>query len=468
MAYEEMMTTGSGRPAGSKTQRRVLLAVSLGVFSILFEGFALNLALPHVGSELGADGRSLQWIVSAYLLAAGPLMLGAGRLGDQLGRRRMWVLGMLIFGAASMVCALAPSLPVLVAARVVQGAGGALVIPTGLALLTNAYPVESRGRATGWALGAGGVAMAISPLVGGVLTTTTSWRAVFWINVPCAVLGAVMGTRAEESRGPSTRTRIDWLGLFAGTASLLVITALVDRAGEWGWVSVRSAVAIALSVLLLVAFLYIEKSVEVPLVRPQLLRNIHFVALTVSGAAVNTATVILLLVIPLSLQAQWGLSASGAGLGFVGPALALAVTGPLAGRVSTRKALPLMASCLGTGAALLVALVAAPNLVAYLVISIFCVGIFGAANATTLIATQAVVTPQQAGEASGVTKTIVTVAAGLGVALASSGTSSSEITILPARTILLVTALCCMCACLALFAWVGLSPHCGGGHDRRV
>ncbi|BCK73643.1 hypothetical protein Srufu_075960 [Streptomyces libani subsp. rufus] len=151
---------------GRSGARWALVSVALGVFCIQLDSFALNLALPHIKDELGVSTGQLQWAVSAYLLSCGTLMLGAGRMSDLFGRRRLLIAGLALFGLASLWCALAPSLSVLVAARVVQGAGGALIMPAGLALLTNVFPPAVRGRATGWALGIGGLATACGPFVG--------------------------------------------------------------------------------------------------------------------------------------------------------------------------------------------------------------------------------------------------------------------------------------------------------------
>ncbi|MFG2496509.1 MFS transporter [Streptomyces caniferus] len=222
---------------GRSGARWALISVALGVFCIQLDSFALNLALPHIKDELGVSTGQLQWAVSAYLLSCGTLMLGAGRMSDLFGRRRLLIAGLALFGLASLWCALAPSLPVLVAARVVQGAGGALIMPAGLALLTNVFPPAVRGRATGWALGIGGLATACGPFVGGVLTQMVSWRAVFWLNVPLGVVAAICARRAQESRDTTVSGRVDWPGLATGTATIAALALFIDRGPVWGWTS---------------------------------------------------------------------------------------------------------------------------------------------------------------------------------------------------------------------------------------
>ncbi|WP_208929194.1 MFS transporter, partial [Streptomyces rapamycinicus] len=314
------MTTASGGSAW----RWALAAVAATVFCVQLDAFALNLALPGIGRDLGAAGGGLGWVVSGYLLAAGSLMAGAGRLCDLYGRRRSLMAGLAVFGGASLVCALAPSLPVLVAGRVVQGAGGAVAMPAGLALLTNACPPGSRSRVMGRALGIGGVATLCGPYVGGVLTDAVSWRAVFWLNAPVALVAGVCAVRAGESRDTTAPPSVDVAGLVTATGTLAALAVLVDRGPLWGWVSGRSAAALALAVALGYVFVRHAREVANPLVDLALFGNRPFVALTVAGAAANAATVIVLFVVPLALQGPWGLSATGAGAAFLAPAAAMA------------------------------------------------------------------------------------------------------------------------------------------------
>ncbi|WP_262697675.1 MULTISPECIES: MFS transporter [Streptomyces] len=407
------MTTASGGSAW----RWALAAVAATVFCVQLDAFALNLALPGIGRDLGAAGGGLRWVVSGYLLAAGSLMAGAGRLGDLYGRRRLLMAGLTVFGGASLVCALAPSLPVLVAARVVQGAGGAVAMPVGLALLTNACPPGARARIMGRALGIGGVATVCGPYAGGVLTEAVSWRAVFWLNVPVALVAGACAARAGESRDTTAPPSVDVAGLVTATGALAALAVLVDRGPLWGWASGPSAATLAVAVALGCAFVRHERAVANPLVDLTLFGSRPFVALTVAGAAANAATVIVLFVVPLALQGPWGLSAMGAGVAFLAPAAAMALAGPVAGRIRTADAVRVMAGALGLGAASLGAATMATALPVFLLAITGCGAALGVAGALTLIATQAVVRPERAGEASGVTKTVITSAAGLGVAL---------------------------------------------------
>ncbi|NUH37897.1 MFS transporter [Streptomyces samsunensis] len=451
------MTVESGGPAW----RWALAAVSATVFCVQLDAFALNLALPGIGRDLGAAGGGLQWVVSGYLLAAGALMAGAGRLGDLYGRRRLLTAGLAVFGGASLVCALAPSLPVLVGARVAQGAGGAVAMPVGLALLTNACPPGARARIMGRALGIGGVATVCGPYAGGVLTEAVSWRAVFWLNVPVALVAMGCAARAGESRDTTAPPSVDMTGLVTATGALAALAVLVDRGQLWGWASGRSATALALAAALGYVFVRHERAVANPLVDLALFGNRPFVALTAAGAAANAATVVLLFVVPLALQGPWRLSATGAGAAFLAPAAAMALAGPVAGRIRTADAMRVMAAALALGAAALGGAAMATSLPVFLVAVTGCGAALGIAGALTLIATQAVVRPERAGEASGVTKTVITTAAGLGVALsgpAAEARSSAAVT-----AALMAAGGCCL-AGAALLVLTRRRPggSCGG------
>ncbi|WP_242438318.1 MFS transporter [Streptomyces hygroscopicus] len=442
------------------TRRWALLAMSVGVFCVQLDAFALNLALPRIGRDLHAGGAGLQWVISAYLLSTGTLMLGAGRLGDLFGRRRLLVLGLAVFGASSLVCALAPALPFLVGARVVQGAGAALVMPVGLSLLTNVYPSDLRGRATGRALGIGGIATACGPFIGSALTDAVSWRAVFWLNVPLAALGAVWASRTAESCDTSASRRVDWHGLATATAALMALCVVVDRGRHWRWPVVLAG--LVGTAALLAWFVRYARVAANPLVELTLFRNGPYVALTLAGAVANTATVMFLFVVPLTLQGQWDLSVSMAGTAFLAPALAMALAGPIAGRVPSPAAVRVMTICLGAGAAVLACLAGASSLAGYLVAATVGGVVLGTANSLTLVASQGVIRPERAGEASGVTKTVITVAAGLGVALAGAVTDQNRGVGSEAAsdTALRITALGCTAACVILAVWLG-------AHERQ-
>ncbi|MCM2387734.1 MFS transporter [Streptomyces albipurpureus] len=452
------------------SRTRALLAVSLGVFCVQLDAFALPVALRRLVHDLPTSSADPGWVLSAYLLSSGTFMLGAGRLGDLWGRRRLLIVGLALFGAAAAGCALAPTLPVLIGARVVQGAGAALVMPVGLALLSQRYPGALRGRAIGWALGLGGIATASGPFIGGAVTEAWSWRVVFWLAVPLTALGigcaaSSAAPRSAARGGTSSRCGarpVDWRGLLLATAALGVLALVLDRGRQGRWDAVLfGLVGVAALVILLVRR---ERATAHPLVAPALFRNGPFMALTLGGAVANTATVVFLYTVPGTLQGQWALSVSGAGTAFALPALAMAVAGPVAGRIPARLAVRLMAGALGGMAALFGCLAQASSLTVYLTVATIGGGVLGMANSLTLVATQTAIDPLWAGEASGVTKTVLTLAAGLGITLAASASGHSDG--MGARTppdqIWWITALGCLTSgflLARLHQWASVRPR---------
>ncbi|MFK8847195.1 MFS transporter [Streptomyces sp. Ac-502] len=458
------------------------------------DAFALNMALPGLRRDLHASAAAGPWVISGYLLAAGALMPAAGRLGDLYGRRRLLLVGLALFGGTSAGCAVAPSLALLVVFRVLQGAGGALVMPVGLALLTRSFPPGRARVATGYALGLAGLATACGPFVGGVLAQELSWRAVFWVNVPLCAAGVGMlcarravevrgevevrdvvevreavevrevarprgGVVARLNRGKDVRSvwgfrgfwglrggRGRWGSMAVGTGVPVCLAMAVESVGVWWQACGWAAGALGLGVV----FVRAERRSRAPLIDLDLFRNAPYVALTSAGAVANAATVVLLFVVPFLLQEVLGMSVLGAGTAFLVPAAAMAAAGPVAGRVPTAAAEPVMAACLGLAAAALAAMpsaatasaAAASATAVLLTVATVAAGSLGVAGALTLTATQAVVRPDRAGEASGLTKCAITVTAGLSLAPAGPD---------PDGALCLVSA-GCAAACLALLS----------------
>ncbi|WP_432094035.1 MFS transporter [Streptomyces sp. bgisy100] len=425
-------------PSSRVLRRRAFAAVSLGVFAVQLDAFALNPALPRIGRDFGIGGDGLSWVVGAYLLAAGALMPAAGGLADRFGRRRMLVAGLTLFAAASAGGGLAPSPVTLIVARVLQGAGAALLMTAGLALLTTVHPPRLRPRATGGALGIAGIATACGPAVGGALTEALSWRAVFWAAVLPAAAAALLARGLPDSGhlpepralpeprhlpqsrdpGPSRGARrrpLDRLGPVAGTAAVAALAGALDRGRARGWASWEAAALLAVAVILSVVLVRRERTAAHPWVDPALFRNRPYLVLTVAGAAANTATCAFLFVVPQLLEEVQGLSPTAAGAAFLAPSAAMALAGPVAGRIPPARAVAAMAACLATAAAALVLLRPAGALPGLLAAATVCGAALGVANALTLTATQALVPPERAGAASGVTKSAVTLAAGLGL-----------------------------------------------------
>jgi len=250
----------SARGAGTRRAhpRWTLFCCILASSLSFVEGSVLSVALPAIRSSYGAGAQDVQWVVNAYLLPLSALLLLGGALGDHFGRRRLLVIGTSIFGVTSLVCALAPSLPILLAARAAQGVGAALLLPNSLALLNTAFSGEQRGRAVGiWA--ASGAAMAaVAPLLGGWLVGTVGWPAIFYINLPLALGAILLALRfVEESREPG-EGRTDYTGALLATAGLGALTYALTLWSATRHFTSQALVALAAGVVISAAFLWIE------------------------------------------------------------------------------------------------------------------------------------------------------------------------------------------------------------------
>jgi MFS family permease len=400
-----------------------LTAVSIALFCVQIDYFAVNLALPRIAADLHTTATDLQWVLSVYMLTLGAFMVPAGRIGDIFGRRRALLAGITLFAIASVCCALTPDAAVLIAARAGQGLGAAMIFPVSVSVLTNAYPVEQSSRAIGLAYGIAGLGNAAGPVVGGILTDTLGWTAVFWLLVPFAVVSLIIGALAiPETFDDTAPRRLDVAGLALITTGIGLFTLTVDRAPSWGWAS-RATLGIALaSVGLLGVFTLVERRTRWPLLDLSLLSNGSFVVLVAAGTVANVAYAVTVFLSTLNLQQVRGLSPLAAGLMFLGPSAGAAVGGVISGRLATRCA-PVAVMGIGcTAAAVALALLsAAGNPVVYVAALTACGFTMGLVYAFTTVATQTVVAPQRAGEAAGVTLTFLVTVGGVGVAMA--GTS---------------------------------------------
>ena len=201
---------------GSTPGRWILVATVLGSGMAMLDGTVVNVALPSIGKDLGAQVAGLQWVLTAYLITLSALILIGGSLGDRFGRRRVFLVGVAWFTVASVLCAAAPNLVVLIAARALQGVGGALLVPGSLAIIESSFSPDDRGRAIGMWSALGGVATAIGPLAGGWLVTAVSWRLIFVLNVPLAVAVVVAPRHVPESRDADAVPHIDGTGAALG------------------------------------------------------------------------------------------------------------------------------------------------------------------------------------------------------------------------------------------------------------
>ena len=258
--------------------RWVLAVAVLGSGMVFLDGTVVNVALPAIGEDFNASTSALQWILNSYTLSLACLILLGGALGDRYGRRRVFVLGTGLFTAASLFCAIAPSAGMLVVARLVQGAGGALLTPGSLAMIESSFRRADRARAIGAWSGLGGVATAVGPLLGGYLVDAVSWRAIFLINLPLGILVAVMATRhVPETRDATARGRLDYRGAVLAALGLAGTTyALIEAPGKG--VSGPILVAAVGGVLALIGFLVTERRSANPMMPLEIFASRQFSA----------------------------------------------------------------------------------------------------------------------------------------------------------------------------------------------
>jgi EmrB/QacA subfamily drug resistance transporter len=397
---------------------RVLGAVALAMFICQLDFFSLNLAIPDMARDLGATTTDLQWAVSGYMLALGALLIMGGRIGDIYGRRLALLTGTAIFGVASLVAGAVDSVGLIIALRVVSGLGAAMMFPVAISIITNVFPEERRARAIGTAYGIAGLGTAVGPFVGGGLTEV-SWRWVLWFNVPLCILVFVLAlTSVPESRDESAPRKLDYPGLVAVSLGIALLSFTVDRGEAWGWTSAATIGGFVGGVLLLVAFVLIEKRVRFPLVDLKLFGNLPYVVVTLAGMVANLSFCVAVFCSTLYLQDVRGVDPLVAGVIFLAPSVCTMLAGFASGRLGDRRPSLVMGAALGVGGLFLLALAPVDDWVLYVpLFGLWALGL-GLAWAYVSVGTQAVVQPERAGEASGVTLTIVVAVAGLGIAVA--------------------------------------------------
>ena len=285
----------------------VLAATILGSSMAFIDGTVVNVALPALQSALGATVSEVQWIVESYALFLAALLLPGGSLGDLYGRRKIFAVGVFVFGGASAWCGLAPNIHQLIAARAFQGVGGALLVPGSLALISASFPAEERGRAIGTWSGFTAITAAVGPVLGGWLVQHASWRWVFFINLPIAVAVLALTTRVPESRNQEQHHGgLDWAGALLATAGLGgIVFALIEPS--------HSLLPGAAGLAALIAFVFVEKRSRAPMLSFDLFRSRNFTGANLVTLFLYTALSGLLFFFPLNLIQIQGYSATQAG-----------------------------------------------------------------------------------------------------------------------------------------------------------
>jgi DHA2 family methylenomycin A resistance protein-like MFS transporter len=357
---------GAARPGRALT----LLATSLGLAVVQLDVSVVNVAIKPIGASLGGGVSALQWVVNAYTLVFAALILSAGALGDRIGAKRVFVAGFCLFTTASAACGLAPTLGVLIAARAVQGAGAAVLVPCSLTLLNHTFPdARERIRAVGlWAAGAS-AALSAGPVVGGCLTAALGWRAIFFINLPIGLAGVGLTARWAAETPRRDDRAVDLPGQAASIAALTLLAAATIEGGSQGFAAAPVLAGFALALAAAVAFVIIESRRTQPMLPLRLFRTPTVSAVAVIGLIVNVAFYGLIFVLSLFLQRAQHLSVLATGLAFAPMTAAIMLANLMAKRlaaaVGPRVTIAAGAALMAAGAA---ALLGAGPGTAYLVL----------------------------------------------------------------------------------------------------
>ena len=322
-----------GQPAG----RWVLLATVLGSGMAFLDSTVVNIALPRIGTDLAADAVGLQWTINGYTLGLASLILLGGSLGDRYGRRRIFIVGVVWFAAASLLCGLAPSIEMLIAARVLQGVGGALLTPGSLAILEASFHVDDRAKAIGAWSALGGVAGALGPFLGGWLVQAATWRLVFLINVPLAVLVAAVAARhVPESSDPAAAKHLDAIGAIAAATGLAGLTYGFTAWPMEGATSPTVLAALAFGVAGLVGFVLVERRSSHPMLPLDVFTSKTFTGVNLVTLAVYAALGGVFFLVVLNLQVVAGFPPLAAGTALLPVTLLMLALSARAGALGQR------------------------------------------------------------------------------------------------------------------------------------
>jgi EmrB/QacA subfamily drug resistance transporter len=372
--------------------RLTLVATILGSTIVFLDATVVQVALPALGDDLDTGLADQQWVVEAYLLALVTLLLVGGSLGDQFGRRRMFVAGLVGFGATSILCAIAPSSELLIAARALQGLAGALLVPGSLAILASTFEGAERGKAVGTWTAWSGIATVIGPAGGGLLVDELSWRWIFWVNVPLIVATVALTQYAvRESRDPQASPVIDWFGILLSAAAFGGPTFALIEQPRYGWGDPVVAVPLVAGLVCLAAFVVWEMRYRHPMMDVALFRIRNF-------SVTNGATVLVygglyggFFFITIFLQQTAGYSALQAGLATTPISVMLFVLSPWFGKLAsgTGPRLPMSAGPLvaGIGMLMLIRVDADPTYLTDVLPGVFVFALGLAATVAPLTAT---------------------------------------------------------------------------------
>ena len=401
---------------------RVLLAVCMGYSMAVLDSTVVNVALPSMAHDLGANVAGLQWAVAGYALIFAGLLLTTGALGDQFGNRRIFMVGTAVFTTASMLCGLAPTLWWLVAFRAVQGAGAALAVPSSLALLRHNYTdAAERAKAIGFWAAASGAAVAAGPVLGGILTSAWSWRSVFYVNVPFGILSVSMTARfvAGDKRLP--HRDFDLFAQLVGVAGLSALTFALIQGASWGWLAPSVVGSFAFAIIALPVFVRAERRAASPMLPLGLFDNASFSAATLVGLILSFGFYGELFLLSLFFQQVQLRSPLVTGLAFLPQTGLLVIINVVSGRLTARigpRTPMVVGQAIGSLGLFAMALAGAGTAYSIVMVPLAAIGFGAALTMPAMTATVIDTTPTQyAGIGSGVLNAGRQVGGVLGIAL---------------------------------------------------
>jgi EmrB/QacA subfamily drug resistance transporter len=314
-----------------------LAAVAFGLFMIMLDNTVVNVALPSIEKDLHISISQLEWIVTAYALVFAALLITGGKLADLLGRRRIFVVGLVVFTLSSLACGFAPSAGFLIGARAVQGVGAALMNPATLSIITATFPPRQRGQAIGIWAGVSALALAIGPLVGGLIVDNIGWNWIFFVNVPVGVVGIVVSQFfITESRDTSHEQSVDFPGLLTSGGALFALTYGLIEGNQRGWASAEILGLFALAAVLFATFILLERHQRLPMLDLSLFRIGSFAGANIVAMLVSLGMFGVFFFVSLYMQNILGYSPTRAGAVFLPMTILIILIAPIAGKQSDR------------------------------------------------------------------------------------------------------------------------------------
>jgi EmrB/QacA subfamily drug resistance transporter len=312
----------------------VFAGLSLGTIVVYIDFTIVNTALPAIQRDLKVSFVELQWVMNAFVLALCIFIANMGRFGDAFGRRLMLYIGLGLFGGASVFGGLAPNGFILIIARAIQGIGSSIIIPSSLALVSNTFPENERGRAIGIWASMIGIGLSIGPVLGGMITSALSWRWIFFVNIPIVILAVIICLLSlKETIKQEEGRRIDWYGLLLMIIGLGTLVSAIIQGPEWGWTSIISIAFFIIAIISLVALYFVENKVTSPIIDFRLFANRGFLSGACANYTMASFAYAAFFLMPLYLKNIIGEQPYKIGILLVPITVLMAIVAPIPGRI---------------------------------------------------------------------------------------------------------------------------------------